>query len=527
MFSISSCNVFFPFNKHHRLLFCRARIYSMSTTRFVFKETELDGELLVAEEDNEKKVSEDNIGLYQTQRIKLASESIRQKLESFLDIPVPPQETSDDIRQRIISIHNDPELESILSDLSNLEQAPRIFDLYARLLETTEQASENLYHIYRNAVVSGRKDQKYIFETMLKKAKQLLEEVHKEVRLPYDSDHMKQILEKLEKKFLNNNRDMRLTQDLVFLLSQDKKNSEAYLLEIEKLPNVESFGPISNDDFYSLPDNIKQSIPAIILKQFGKKALKEFQTNFSIPEISPGGELYYVTYDDECLACIGVSQLNGSDFIYDIDWFAANPDAPIKGLTPAIVNSFLRQIDNSREKEMRNFYCACKPYVKSLQWSVEYGYVASGITDPSEHYDHVYFRCRKLENEQGKYASKLLTSDEIESVYKEHAKVTHGKNNVMSDTKLNDGTEVKVCTVSFSGLEPQDKVDEKHPQGWLYQQMKDLSPDFVLTRYVEWKRVGKDQEYICIFEKNKLPTTDQVQYDQAIAHYVEKMKIVA
>lgn len=221
----------------------------------------------------------------------------------------------------------------------------------------------------------------------------------------------------------------------------------------------------------------------------------------------PAGDV--VSFRDDCMSArntgVTVTLANGEILSFfmkkkvgahlsELDWFSANPDAPIKGIGEATA---LLGFNHARDKD-DNYYAVAKPYVKSLSSLIELqGFVGfDGMTRDGE-YKHHYMRARRLAYEDP-YAIKQLSPDQNHALLREMQDLcTHG-NTIY--TLQHGNTHYDVARVSFFGLTHNDDLSATDERGWLYQEMHRQSrKGNILARYIPASSAKDNTTYYAVF----------------------------
>lgn len=188
-----------------------------------------------------------------------------------------------------------------------------------------------------------------------------------------------------------------------------------------------------------------------------------------------------------------------SENIQYVDWFIANPDAPIKGLGEATIRLLFKEQDNKKD----GFYAVAKPHAKSFLILVEnLGFVSfKGSTEDGE-YKHHYARIRKIEGDR-EFTSKNIPQEENGS-FREELKRKCDRDNEISEMSFRN-SDFRVCKISYNEMNHKKDIKKEDPEGWILQEIENQYREgYVLTRFIpENINSAQNKTFYVVFEKDK------------------------
>lgn len=351
--------------------------------------------------------------------------------------------------------------------------AAAIFAKYAEIIDVAERAETHVAQQFDDHATVNVRD---ISEKLLIDAKNLLViSADREDTVP--SQEMIAALNRV-------NARVTLTAEII---AQLPRESVAHL-DLAKLRDVERHIDLKAEDLRKMPELLAK-MEAVVRDQF------------------PAGDT--VLFRNDCMSArnagVTVTLANGEILSFfmkkkvgarlsELDWFSANPDAPIRGVGEATA---LLGFNHARDKE-ESYYAVAKPYVKSLSSLIELqGFVGfDGMTHDGE-YKHHYMRARRLAREHP-YAIKQLSPDQNHALLREMQGLCERGDTIY--TLQHGDTRYDVARVSFFGLTHNDDLSATDERGWLYQEMRRQSlKGNVLARYIPASSAKDNTTYYAVF----------------------------
>lgn len=273
------------------------------------------------------------------------------------------------------------------------------------------------------------------------------------------------------------------------IISQLPKE-EIAKLNLKNIPHIEKLEEIKASDLLEKPDLLEQ-IKKIIKQQFPEGDDEVFEQEC---RTNPNLRLTITLANNKILSFF--SKEKKSENIEYIDWFLANPNAPIKGLGEAT----LRLGFDIEEEKNISYYAVAKPHAKSFQIFVEnLDFVAfGGSTSDGEYKDH-YARCRRFIDEVT--LSKDLSEKEEVDLRKTIEKICDEPNAVKKI--ILRGKSISVCKVVYHGQDHHDDIKKTDADGWLLNQIeKEYEKGNILARFIPASQDKNNQVFYAIFEKD-------------------------
>lgn len=351
--------------------------------------------------------------------------------------------------------------------------ADAIFAKYVEIVDAVEQAETYITRQFNNHAAISAQD---ISEKLLIDAKNLLVAYANK----NETTNKEEIMRALDKI----NGRVALTAEIIKALPRE---SVAHL-DLTKLKDVEQHIDLRATDLRAMPELLIK-MEAIVNDKF------------------PAGDTQ--SFKNDCLGArnngVTVTLANGeilsffmkkkvSEHLSELDWFSANPDAPIKGIGEATA---LLGFNHARDKN-ESYYAVAKPHVKSLSTLIELqGFVGyDGITKDGE-YKHHYLRARRLAQEQP-YSIKQLTREKNDVLLRKLQRKCEEENKVYNFEYQN--LKYNIAKVSFPKLTNRDDITDKDEQGWIYREMKkQAEKGKVLVRYIPALDTKDNTTYYAIF----------------------------
>jgi len=226
------------------------------------------------------------------------------------------------------------------------------------------------------------------------------------------------------------------------------------VMHIERKESMDASELLKNPELlHKLKSIIKQQFPEGDDEVFEK----EFRYNKNL-------KLTITLANNEVLLFFSKEQK--SENIQYIDWFLANPEAPIKGLGEATMRL---GFDDKNEKNS-SYYAVTKPHAKSFQILIEnLGFVSfAGSTEDGE-YKHHYARICKL-SEDKNLASKNVTAEENADFIENLKKACLQNEKVM--TLFFKDKKIRACRIEYQGQNHSDDIREDGTEGWILREIK-------------------------------------------------------
>lgn len=266
---------------------------------------------------------------------------------------------------------------------------------------------------------------------------------------------------------------------------------EVAKLDLKKISHIEKLEDVSGSELLNQPEVLSQ-IKQIIKSQFPDGDDEAFGEEC---KSSPNIRLTISLANKKVLSFFSKEQR--SENIDYVDWFIANPDAPIKGLGEAT----LRLGFDSGEEGSRSYYAVAKPHAKSFQILIEnLGFVGfNGSTEDGE-YKHHYTRIRRFASDT-KFKSKNLTEDNKGLLLKT-LDYACSEDGVMQDI-IFEGKMMRACRVVYHGQTHHDDIKKTDPDGWIMEEInKQNKKGYVLTRFIPQSSSRGNQAFYAVFEKD-------------------------
>lgn len=356
--------------------------------------------------------------------------------------------------------------------------ADAIFAKYAELADAVSLI-ENELKLYSSEKTALSPEQ--VAENLLKEGKDILISFS---NASQGKISPKEVLSKLE----DINANVLLTRNIL----QQLPREEIARLDLNKIPHIDKIENIPANKLLSSPEILSQ-IKDVINAQFpaGDDAVfeKECETNRDLRVT--------LTLANKKVVSFFTKEKRSENFEY-IDWFIANPDAPIKGLGEATLRL---GVDSSENEKSGVYYAVAKPHAKSFQIMIEnLGFVAfEGSTKDAE-YKHHYSRIRKFPSDR-EFASKNIRSDQMESFFATMRSICSRENE--THNMLFEGKSLRVCKTAYHNQTHHSNIQKSDPDGWLMAEIdKQSDSGYVLTRFIPEKQTGENQTFYAIFEKD-------------------------
>jgi|GEM_PF-7029848 len=283
------------------------------------------------------------------------------------------------------------------------------------------------------------------------------------------------------------NANVLLTGKIVSQLPRE----EVAKLDLKKISHIEKLEGVRGSELLNQPEILSQ-IKQIIKSQFpggdDEAFAEECRSN-------PNLRLTIALANKKVLSFFSKEQR--SENIDYVDWFIANPDAPIKGLGEAT----LRLGFDGEEKESQSYYAVAKPHAKSFQILIEnLGFVGfNGSTEDGE-YKHHYARIRRLTSDT-EFKSKNLSENNKELLLKtlDHICSEEGS----TQDLVFEGRMMRACGITYHGQTHHDDIKKTDNDGWIMEEIdRQNKKGYVLTRFIPASPVKNNQSFYAVFEKD-------------------------
>lgn len=405
----------------------------------------------------------------------------------------------------------DETMGDIILNFSYAEECNMVLLAYQRFARTAEQTAEELARSY--ADINPEYDAEFFYRRMLVRANNLMRNLQSHVHTRSSDEAFKgdreQLAQECARKIAHENVQVQQLQYLVGSLEED----EIKELPITQLTMTSMHGPFTGAELREHP--AYPQIQKIIRAQFPKEDEPEFSDQFLS---NPASRIYFSECAGEVLGMFGLTRMtNGAEYI---DWYAANPDAPVKGLAQATMVGQIQRLDMSK-----GMYAVTAPHVASSTTIIErLGCVVFGKADE---YSKTYMRLRLLSEELDAYEGKHLKEVEIRSI----RHLCDADPETLIDASIN-GTDYKVCRVSFQNRTHEHDIGPDSEDGFVYRAITELCADnqWVMSRYIPHAdNTRTSQVHYCVFERSKLSNEEERRMQQSIhdlhsEHHVGSMK---
>ncbi|MBI4778840.1 hypothetical protein HY797_00080 [Candidatus Falkowbacteria bacterium] len=345
-------------------------------------------------------------------------------------------------------------------------------------------------------------------EESVKNISEIIDESFKEAEVHIDPEKIKEMLlreaidvvstptatkddrETALKKLNGINANVLLTGKIISQLPPD----EVAKLNLKKIPHIEKLEEVRGSELFNKPEILSQIKQAIKLQFPGgdDEIFEEECRN------NPNLRLTITLANNKVISFF--SKEKRSEKIDYIDWFIANPNAPIKGLGEAT----LKLGFNSEEENNKSYYAVAKPHAKSFQIFIEnLGFAGfAGQTEKGE-YKHYYSRLRRFPSDL-KFKSKNLTNEKEESFFKT-INYLCGEEGTVQDM-IFDGRMMRVSKVKYSGQTAKDNISKADPEGLIMEEIDQQNKKgYVLTRFIPESPAKNNQVFYAVFEKDSAP----------------------
>ncbi len=351
--------------------------------------------------------------------------------------------------------------------------ADAIFAKYAELVNVTDSVEDYLATQFDDHADVDRKE---IGEKLLVNAKDLLESYADRDDIVSGED----IIAALEKI----NARVTLTAEIIKQLPRESVAQ----LDLIKLSDVERHIDLTAKELQTMPDLLAK-MAAVVHDKFPAGDVQSFRED-CLSERNSGVTVTLANGD--ILSFFMKKKVGGH--LSELDWFSANPDAPIKGIGEATA---LLGFNHARNKE-ESYYAVAKPHVKSLSTLIELqGFVGFGGMTQNGEYKHHYIRTRRLAQENP-YIIKQLSREQQDTLL-QALQETCAQGNMIYPLRY-DTTNYDAARISFFGLTHADDMTEHDDHGWIYQEMKrQANKGNVLVRYIPASDAKDNVTYYAVF----------------------------
>ncbi len=351
--------------------------------------------------------------------------------------------------------------------------ADAIFAKYAELADVTDNIDAYVKTQFQE---HEDVDRKKIGEKLLVDAKNLLESYADRE----DTARGEEIIAALEKI----NARVALTAEII---QQLPRESVAHL-DLTKLSDVERHIDLTAQNLHSMPELLAK-MEAVVHDKFPTGDAQSFREDC----LSERNNGVTVTLANGEILSFFMKKKVG-EHLSELDWFSANPDAPIKGIGEATA---LLGFNHARDKD-ENYYAVAKPHIKSLSTLIELqGFVGFGGMTKDGEYKHHYMRTRRLAHEMP-YHIKQLSQNHNNALLHD-LQTTCEKSNTTYSLQYQDRT-YDVARVTFLGVTHEHDVTDKDEHGWLYQEMqRQTSKGSILVRYIPASDAKDNVTYYAVF----------------------------
>lgn len=281
---------------------------------------------------------------------------------------------------------------------------------------------------------------------------------------------------------------------------------EVAKLDLKKISHIEKLKDVSGSELLSQP-NILRQIKQIIKFQFPDGDDEAFEEEC---RTNPNFRLTISLANKKIISFFSKEQR--SDNIDYVDWFIANPDAPIKGLGEAT----LRLGFDGEEESSKSYYAVAKPHVKSFQILVEnLGFVSfNGSTEDGE-YKHHYTRIRKLTDDKS-LKTKKMSASELMSLKNTIGTICLSENVI--ESFLYKGKALNICKVIYHGQTHHDDIKKTDPDGWLMAEIdRQNKKGYVLSRFISENTEKDNQIFYAVFEKDASTPSLREELDEVVS----------
>lgn len=361
--------------------------------------------------------------------------------------------------------------------------ADAIFAKYAEIADAVSSIEDEIQTILSGKEVSRQE----IAEGLLREGKDLLAYFS---NLAPKKITLEEIMSKLERV----NANVMLTGSIIRQLSRE----EIAGLDLRNIPHIQKFEEIRASDLLNHPELLEQ-MKKIIRAQFPEGDDASFENEC---RTNPDLRITATLANNEILSFF--SKERKSKNIEYIDWFIANPDAPIKGLGEATMRLGFDSKNNSEQA----YYAVAKPHVKSFQIMVEnLGFVAfEGSTEDGE-YKHHYARIRKFPKDAS-FASRNLSEENRGVFRKAMFSICSDKNSTQD--MVFAGRPMRVCKIEYHGQTHHDDIRKTDSDGWIMKEIdRQNANGFVLTRFIPESAEKNNQAFYAVFEKD--PSSEELR----------------
>ena len=382
--------------------------------------------------------------------------------------------------------------EKILSIGRKLENNPVIANKVFRQYTLMAENAENIADEFIDALPNSDKIDKFnIVNDLLLKAKGFLDNAENSLKEKISRHQFFSALQ-------NTNAELELLKQVVSQFSQ----KEVADLNLREISGIQKFEEMSAKELLN-NKKLFNKVVKIIDQQFPKNDGEIFIQECAEKDM----DITLTMVDDEIL-CFYAKKIRGQDVGY-LDWFIANPDAPIKGMGEATIKlEFTRP-----ESKDKYYYTVAKPYVKSFELIMEkFGFIAfAGSTEDGE-YKHHYVRCRRVPQDL-ELKSKNFSSEHEQLLQESLKNLCKTPNRV--EILLFDGFAYNVCLVDYQDKSHKDDIKKTDPEGWLMEEIdSQAKKGFVLARFIPDDK--KEQTFYAVFEKDLASEKDEERIDSAV-----------
>lgn len=386
-------------------------------------------------------------------------------------------------------------LDQIIYGEESKETTSPIFKKYQEIIDQAKNVSkERIIHLLSGKRSLSEEELNKITDSLLEKANDIMS---KEIdNLINNEDEVKDEIS-LELKKIDSK---------VILLGEIIRNlprEEVADLDLAAIKDIEKIENVSAKELQERKDILAKMLD-IVEKQFPGNPRFEF-----LEELESGELKLNITLVKNEPLCFFSKKTIGEGVEY-LDWFGANPKAPIKGLGEATAkNEFFK-----KENKKKLYYAVAKPHVKSFEILIEkMGFISfDGCTKDGE-YSHHYSRCRRTPENQ-KLKTKSLNKEQEISFKKIVVKNCSEINNFQK-LKI-DGKTFLASKIKYSNKNFQDDINKDDPEGWLMREIdKKYQEGYVLSRFISEKKTKDNEIFYVVFEKDQISEENKIRIEKS------------